>query len=112
MEPSTSCGTTIFSHGTTSFGGGHHQRASTLGEVWMRCEERLDLASAGHTEAADVDPPTPAARHSKREIGQCPDAGRPLGNDDPRCEPAIDAITDQWDSLAVFATFALLYEFA
>lgn len=63
----------------------------------MRSEERLDPASAGHTEAVDAYPPVPTARHSKREIGQRPDAGRPQRLGDPRFEPAINAITDQRD---------------
>ena len=76
---------------------GHHQRASAIGKVRMRGEEGFDLASARNTESGDAHPPAPAARHSKREIGQCPDAGRPQGRDDPRCKPAIDAIADQRD---------------
>jgi hypothetical protein len=39
---------------------GDQQRASTVGQVFMRGEERLDPARTGHAEAVDVDLPTNA----------------------------------------------------
>ena len=58
----------------------------------MRSEERLDPASAGHTETADVDPPTPTPRNSKREIGQGIDAGTPEYGSDTLRKPEIGAV--------------------
>jgi hypothetical protein len=96
MVPSTSCGTTSFSQGTTSDGAcGDQQRASTVGQVFMRGEERLDPARTGHAEAVDVDPPTPAARYSKREVGQGLDASLAQHCGDAGLEPEVDAVADQ-----------------
>jgi hypothetical protein len=40
---------------------GDQQRASTVGQVFMRGKERLDPARTGLADAVDVDPPTSAA---------------------------------------------------
>ena len=74
---------------------GDHQRASALGQVWMRGEEAFDPACAGRTEAVDVDPPTSAARYSKREFGQGLDAGLVQHSGDAWLEPVVDAVADQ-----------------
>ena len=61
----------------------------------MRGEERLDPARTGHAEAVDVDPPTPATRYSKREVGQRLDAGLAQHCGDAGREPEVDAVADQ-----------------
>jgi hypothetical protein len=61
----------------------------------MRGEERLDPARTGHAEAVDVDPPTPAARYSKREVGQGLDAGLAQHCGDAGLEPEVDPVADQ-----------------
>ena len=76
---------------------GDHQRASTIGKVWMRGEEGLDLASARNTEPGDAHPPAPSTRHSKREIGQRPHAGHSQGSSDARLKPELNAVADQRD---------------
>jgi len=53
------------------------------------------VAGTGDTEPADAHPPAPAARHAKREIGKCPDAGSAQRFRDPRLKPTVDGIADQ-----------------
>ena len=74
---------------------GDQQSASTVGQVCMLGEEGLDLTRTGGTEAVDVDPPTSAARYSKREVCQGLDAGLAQHCGDAGREPEVDAVADQ-----------------
>jgi hypothetical protein len=76
---------------------GDQQRASTVGQVFMRGEEGLDPARTGRADAVDARPPTPAARYSKREVGQGLDAGLAQHCGDAGLEPVVDSVADQGD---------------
>jgi len=76
---------------------GDQQRASTVSQVFMRGKERFDPARSGHTEAVDVDPPTPAAWYSKREVSQGLDADLAQNSDDTGLQPVVDPVADQGD---------------
>jgi hypothetical protein len=69
----------------------------------MRGEERLDPARTGHAEAVDVDPPTPAARYSKREVGQGLDASLAQHCGYARLKPEVDPVADQGDGNGALA---------
>jgi hypothetical protein len=61
----------------------------------MRSEEGYDPACTGCPESVDVDPPTPATRYSKREVGQGLDARPAQDRGDARLEPKLDCVADE-----------------
>lgn len=73
---------------------GDQQRESTVGRVFMRCEERLDPARTSLADAVDVDPPTSAAGYSKREVGEGLNASLAQLSGCAWLNPVVDPVAD------------------